>query len=54
LKKILVMGAGQSTAYLIPHLLKQAEENDWFVTVGDVYEEMAVSRVGQHPRGTAA
>ncbi len=53
MKKILVLGAGQSTAYLIRYLLEQAKQNDWFVTVGDVYEEMAVARVGGHPCGSA-
>jgi saccharopine dehydrogenase-like NADP-dependent oxidoreductase len=53
MKKILVLGAGQSTTYLIGYLLDQAHRNDWFVTVGDAYEETAVSRVGRHPRGAA-
>jgi saccharopine dehydrogenase-like NADP-dependent oxidoreductase len=53
MKNILVLGAGQSTAYLIRFLLEQAEQRDWHVTVGDVYEAAAIARVGDHPRGTA-
>ena len=35
MKHILVLGAGKSTSYLISHLLKEAQEQDWFVTVCD-------------------
>jgi saccharopine dehydrogenase (NADP+, L-glutamate forming) len=50
---ILVLGAGQSTPYLISYFLKNAEENNWFVTVGDIDLELARKRVGDHPRGNA-
>lgn len=53
MKHILVLGAGQSSPYLISYLLKNAEENDWFVTVGDIDLELAQKRVGEHPRGNA-
>jgi saccharopine dehydrogenase (NADP+, L-glutamate forming) len=53
MKKILVLGAGQSTAYLIRYLLEHAEQHDWHVTVGDVYQDVAQARVGNHARGTA-
>jgi len=53
MKKILVLGAGQSTAYLIPFLLEQAEKHDWNITVGDVNRDAAVARVDRHPRGRA-
>jgi saccharopine dehydrogenase-like NADP-dependent oxidoreductase len=53
MKKILVLGAGQSTAYLIPFLLEGAQQHDWFVTVGDVSRDSAAARVGGHPRGEA-
>lgn len=51
MKNILVLGAGQSTPYLIHYLLSRAEENGWFVTVGDRDESLARTRVGDHPRG---
>jgi saccharopine dehydrogenase-like NADP-dependent oxidoreductase len=51
MKQILVLGAGQSSPYLISYLLKNAEENDWFVTVGDIDLELAHKRVLDHHRG---
>ncbi len=53
MKKILVLGAGHSTPYLIRRLLDEAQANDWFVTVGDRDVALARRRVGQHPRGHA-
>ncbi len=53
MKNILVIGAGQSSPYLISYLLEHAEEHDWFVTVGDLDQSLARQRVGDHPRGTA-
>jgi len=51
MRNLLVLGAGQSTPYLIDYLLRQAEGHDWFVTVGDRDEELAAERVNDHPRG---
>jgi len=53
MKQILVLGAGQSTPYLISYLLKQAEKYDWFIKVGDINYKLALSRLGGHPRGSA-
>lgn len=53
MKKILVIGAGQSATYLIDHLLAEAQQEDWFVTVGDLDPELARRRLGDHPRGEA-
>lgn len=53
MKHILVLGAGQSAAYLIDHLLSDAESEDWFVTVGDADGEIARQAVGEHSRGDA-
>jgi saccharopine dehydrogenase-like NADP-dependent oxidoreductase len=53
MKHILVLGAGQSSPYLISYLLKNAEKNDWFVTIGDIDLEIARKRVGDHHRGNA-
>ena len=53
MKHIVVLGAGQSTSYLIAYLLKAAQEYDWFVTVGDRDLEVARSAIGAHPRGQA-
>jgi saccharopine dehydrogenase-like NADP-dependent oxidoreductase len=53
MKKILVLGAGQSTPYLIQYLLDHAEEHDWFVTVGDANIDMARRRLQGHSRSAA-
>jgi saccharopine dehydrogenase-like NADP-dependent oxidoreductase len=52
-KRILVLGAGQSSAFLISHLLEQAEQRQWFVTVGDRDTELAQHRVAEHAQGDA-
>ncbi len=48
-----MLGAGQSAPYLIHKLLDMSEQLDLFVTVGDIDEGRARSRVGDHPRGEA-
>ncbi len=53
MKKILIIGAGLSTSYLIDYLLENAEKYDWEVTVGDISEERARKKVNGHPRGKA-
>lgn len=53
MKSVLVLGAGQSTPFLIEYLLNHAESGGWFVTVGDRDLDTARHRVGQHPRGNA-
>ena len=53
MKEILVLGAGQSAPFLISRLLDLAVEYDWRITVGDLDEELARSRVAGHERGRA-
>ena len=53
MKKILIIGAGLSTSYLIDYLLDNSEQYDWEVTVGDISEERARQKVNGHPRGKA-
>jgi saccharopine dehydrogenase-like NADP-dependent oxidoreductase len=45
MKKILILGAGLSTISLIDYLLKNAEENQWEVTVADLDVEVAKRKV---------
>jgi len=52
-KQLLVLGAGQSASYLVGKLLEDAEREDWFVTVGDLDEDLAGRTVGNHVRGEA-
>ena len=53
MKRILVLGAGASSPYLIHYLLEHAVEHDWWVTVGDVDLAAAQGRVAGHERGRA-
>jgi saccharopine dehydrogenase-like NADP-dependent oxidoreductase len=53
MKQVLVLGAGQSSPYLIHHLLGLADAEDWFITVGDVDIDLARERVGDHQRASA-
>lgn len=53
MKNILVLGAGQSTPYLIRHLLDHAQDGGWSVLVADRDLGLARKRVGDHPRGQA-
>ncbi len=53
MKRILVIGAGQSSPYLIHHLLADAAREDWHVTVADIDVEMARQRIGDSSHGDA-
>lgn len=53
MKRILVLGAGQSSPFLIRYLLDKAAVHDWRITVGDLDESPARRQVGDHPRGEA-
>jgi saccharopine dehydrogenase-like NADP-dependent oxidoreductase len=53
MKKILILGAGQSTPYLITYLLEEAAQNNWFVKVADRSLSLAQSRVKDHSKGLA-
>jgi len=53
MKNIFVIGAGRSSPTLIKYLLEQSVDNDWKITVGDVSEEMAKLRIGNHHNGKA-
>ncbi len=53
MKKILVLGAGLSTPSLISYLLENSKKSGWHVSVGDISEEVAASRINNHPNGRA-
>ena len=53
MKKILVLGAGRTATSLIEYLIGEAEENNWFVTVGDFSLELAAEKVGGAGRAKA-
>jgi len=45
MRKILVIGAGRSSSSLINYLLKNSENENWFVRVGDINLELASGKV---------
>lgn len=53
MKNILIIGAGLSSSSLIQYLLKESEQYNWRITVGDMSLEVAQKKVGDHPNGTA-
>lgn len=53
MKNILVLGAGQSSPYLIKYLLDNAESHSWFITVADMNLQLALSRINDNPHGNA-
>ncbi len=53
MKNVLILGAGQSTPYLIDYMLREAEKHDWFITVCDMNYETAALHVNGHSNGLA-
>ena len=53
MKNVLILGAGQSSPFLITYMLEQAEKYDWFVKVADYDYDSACKKVCNHPRGEA-
>ena len=53
MRKILVIGAGKSTAFLIKYLLDKSEEEELHIIVGDQSISNARKVVGDHPNGQA-
>lgn len=50
MRHILVIGAGKSTSVLISYLLDKSEEEDLFITIGDIDLQLAHKIAGDHPR----
>ena len=53
MKKILVIGAGLSTACLVKYLLDQCDTEDWQLTVADKDVNAAKDKIKGHPKGAA-
>src|SRR5680860_1525338 len=53
MRKILIVGAGKSTAVLIEYLLEKAESEDLFITIADLVLENAQKINRDHPRSKA-
>jgi saccharopine dehydrogenase-like NADP-dependent oxidoreductase len=53
MKKILIIGAGKSSSALIKYLLDTSEEENLFLTIGDISKENAHKRINNHKNATA-
>jgi len=53
MRKILVIGSGKSTSYLIKYLLDKSETENLHITVGDLKVENASKLVGNHKNASA-
>ncbi len=53
MKRILVLGAGQSSPSLIRYLLEQSSNSGWKVTVADLDINLAKQRINGHENGEA-
>jgi len=53
MKKILLFGAGKSATVLIDYLLQNAQNEHWQLKVVDADVELAKSKIGHSPYGTA-
>jgi len=53
MRKILVIGSGKSSSYLIKYFLDKAESENLYVTIGDISLENANNLIGNHPKATA-
>lgn len=53
MRHIFVIGAGRSSSSLIKYLLENAEKENWSVTVGDISQELAASKIKGFPNAKA-
>lgn len=52
-KRIILFGAGRSATYLIQYLLDHAQTEGWQIVLADSNTEVAMSKLGGHPDGSA-
>ena len=50
MRKILIVGAGKSTSWLVQYLKSKSEAENLQITIGDISLENAKKMVGEHPR----
>jgi saccharopine dehydrogenase-like NADP-dependent oxidoreductase len=53
MQRILILGAGLSSTYLIHYLLQHAAEHNWHITVVDANEDIARQKINQHAHAAA-
>jgi len=49
MKNIFIIGAGYVASALIKYLLERAQQHDWQIWVGDLNEQLAIEKIGDHP-----
>ncbi|MFK2818760.1 saccharopine dehydrogenase C-terminal domain-containing protein [Flavobacteriaceae sp. LMIT009] len=53
MRKILIIGAGKSSSYLIKYFLDKSESENLHITIGDISSKNAKKLVGDHPNAIA-
>jgi saccharopine dehydrogenase-like NADP-dependent oxidoreductase len=53
MRKILIIGAGKSSSYLIKYFLDKSESDNLHITIGDISSKNAKKLVGNHPNAVA-
>ena len=53
MRKILIIGAGKSTSYLIKYLIDKSESEELHIIVGDISAQNARKLIGKHPNANA-
>ena len=53
MRKILVIGSGKSTSYLVKYLLDKSTSEELYITVGDINVELAKKSIGSHKNAQA-
>ena len=53
MRKILIIGAGKSSSYLIKYFLDKSESENLHITIGDISSKNAKKLVGDHPNAVA-
>jgi len=51
MQHILILGAGLSSSTLIKYLLDHSQGNNWWITLADINEELALKKINNHPNG---
>ena len=51
-RKILVVGAGKSTSYLLDYFLDKSQKENLHLTIGDLHPETITEKVSEHPACT--
>ena len=53
MKNILMIGVGMSSKHLVDYILAHAPKLGWFVTIGDVSPDVAISKAGENANARA-